>query len=398
MACEFIEEMYDWTRDEVLKYVGDNSSNDFINIIYTWKQLGLSNEWYEKECRSLMYNWLVINREINLVWTKSSDNSVFNEEQLNVISEAIRLAIGKKSIDIMKYHEDSQTLVKSTFFYNIYKELDPEKTYFIGVDVAGGLDKDYSTFVIADPDNDFKPIAVFKHNTINTKYFSLLLGELIKGFLKHSILFIENNNYGKAIIDNLIEVIPENIYFDYKISDKDKTSEKDPKKLSKNISYGINTNTSSREIMMDILKELVVDSPNVIAIQEIYDDIRGLVYNGKGKIEHEVGLHDDVLMAYLVLRYGIAHGNNIGHFLRNKKKSKVELKPYNKDDPVQNYGTNIDLSVLAEFVGSGMSIEDAIKAMKQQKAGLNADSPLIRDKSKPKQVNDSILNLLNGKK
>lgn len=394
-ACDFLEEMYDWTRVEVLKYVTDNSKNDFINIIYTWKQLGFSDEWYQKECRSLMYDWLIINREINLVWTKASDNSVFNEEQLNVINDALKISIGKKQLDIMKYNEDEGCLVKSTFFFNLYKDLDPEKTYFIGVDVAGGLDRDNSTFVISDPDIDYKPVAVFKNNSINTKYFTLLLQELIK-FLPNSILFIENNSYGKAIIDHLVDIIPNNLYFDYRINDKDKTSSKDPSKISKTISYGINTNTSTRDIMMDILKELVIDSPNVISIQELYDDIRGLVYNSKGKIEHERGLHDDCIMAYLVLRYAIAHGNNIGHFLRNRSIGTVAK--VNTIDPAKNHGVNIDIRILAELVANGLTFEQAMKEVTaQQNLITGVDSPLIRDKVKSKKINNSVMNNLLGR-
>lgn len=366
-ACVFIEEMYDWSREEVLAYIHDNSINDFLYIKYTWKQLGYSDDWYEKECRSLQFNWLTINREINLVWTKSTDNSVFNEEQLMTVSKLLKSESENLLIEVTRYDAVVEEVVKNTLKVECFDEMNPDKCYFIGVDVAGGLDQDNSTFVMTDPTDNYRPVAFFKNPKIDTTLYSRFLTKFIKEYFPKSILFIENNSYGRGLITNLLDTIPKNIYYDYSLTDKNKTA-RNPAAKTDNIRWGINTNETTRQLMMDILVELVNDTPQILAYPDLYDDLRGLIYNKRGKIEHEQGMHDDTLMAYLVLRYAVQYGNNITKFLREIREGKVnngitKLKNVvnnNIDDPAVAKGANINILDVATMVSNGMSVEEAI--------------------------------------
>lgn len=371
-SCTFIEDMYGWTRDEIKEYIKDNSSTDFLYIKYTWKQLGLTDEWYERECRALDNDWLIINREINLVWTKASDNSVFKEDVLNAIFQALRTPIGTFPVEFVKSITDGNSGKKvnklSKFFITLYEELCPNKTYFIGVDTAGGLDRDNSSFIITDPVRDCKPVGVFKNNTINTSYYSTLLLTLIKKHLPNSILFIENNSYGKGVIDNIIDFIPKNIYYQYNVQDKDKTKS-NPKLATNSITWGINTNPQTRDVMMDVLKETVNDTPELMCIEELYDDLKALVYDKNGRIDHEPNLHDDTLMAYIMVKYTMHYGNNISKFLRDIKDPEKGMQRLRQitnsqgnivDDPVYNKGTQVDLSEILNLVSAGMDPAEAL--------------------------------------
>lgn len=314
-ACKFSEQMYDWSKKEIISFIEANSSNDFVSIEFTWKELGLTQEWYNKECRALDNDMLLIRREIDLEWTKSSDNSVFKEDQLESIFQQLREPIGTLTLNVhLEDFDITAGSAREKYLVTLYEELNPDKMYLIGVDTAGGLNKDFSTFTITDPDT-LRPVGFFKNAKINTSYFSSLLLELITTHLPESILVIESNNYGKAVIDNLIRRIPKNIFYDYKIADKDKAGITN--KISKNIQYGIATTTSSRPLMLDLLNTIMNEETLCLVYPEIYDELKTLVYNKQGKIEHDSNAHDDTIFSYLFVRYAIAFSNNISKYLRD---------------------------------------------------------------------------------
>lgn len=378
-GCEFLEDMYDWTRERILNYITDNSSNDFLYIKYTWQQLGLTQAWYDKLCRELTNDWLIIRREVDLVWTKSSDNSVFDEKTLDAIFALIDQTPSNMIVETNKVIEATGEVRKAPYSFILHKPIDPSKVYFIGVDTAGGLDRDFSTIVITDPMDSYKPVATFKNNKINVEQFARLLIQLIKVVTPRGVLFIESNNYGKGVIDIIVDVIPKNIYYEYKIQDKDKTKV-NPSTVTRSISYGISTTGSSRPLMMDALKEIINDTPEQIVSQDIYENIKGLVYTKAEKIEHDDGMHDDVLFAYLMVQYAIRYGNNIAKFLRDIKNVKgsidslVNITSNDKNtqnlinDPAYNKGMDINFAELVRMVGSGENFE-IIKARLEKNAG-----------------------------
>lgn len=353
-ACEFTEELYDMTRDEAEQYITANSNNDFLYIKFTWQQLGLDDAWYSKECRALANDQLVIRREIDLAWTKASDNSVFSEEQLDVIFanlvdeplETVMLDVGYGEHD--RVHEK--------YPLKIYRELFPEKRYLIGVDTSGGTGNDCSAFTIVDP-ADMYPCAVFRNNKINISYYTDLLEWMIKEILPNSILVIERNSYGKSLVDNLVRKIPSNLFYDYQVKDKDKDKlyyKKD------NIIYGVNTTVQSRDAMIDLLVQIVDQNPEILGVKEIYEEVKTLVYNSKGKVEHEKGCHDDVVFSYLFVRYAVAYSNSISTFLRTKSSVESNVKVISSGSSSLRTIADVNATVSADPSVAMLSIQELI--------------------------------------
>lgn len=373
-AAKFYEGLYDLSREELLDYIKHNSENDFLYIEYSWRELGLSESWYQKQIRILNHDWIKINREVNCFWSKASDNGVFDEATLMSISNQLRVPINYQEFKIIKDNEKTGEFNALRYNFTVYTSLDPNKLYYVGVDVAGGFDRDNSAIIITN--SDFEVQATFKNSKINTYDLSLLLSHLVKEY-PHMCLFIENNSYGKAVIDHLLEIAPQNIYFHYKISDKDKTAP-NPKEITESITYGINTNTKSRELMFDMLIEMVNNDKGRFAYGDVYTDISTLIVNSKGKIEHEVGAHDDSLMAFMMILYAFEHTNNISPFIRSLK-PKVELTNihrnyttlaaanFNLNDPSVNLGEAFDLDTVKKLVDNGMSLEEAFEVVKNKR-------------------------------
>lgn len=374
-ACAFIEDMYDWSREKVLEYIRANSSNDFINIRYTWQQLGYDAEWYDKQCRDLFHDWITIKREIDLVWTKSSENSVFKEEELDCLYTYIDQNSSSMVLEVERVNEESGEVTTIPYSFVLHKPLVKDRVYFVGVDVAGGLGRDFSTIVITDPTDNYKTVATFKNNKINIKQFAMLQLALIRKLIPKSILFIESNNYGKGVIDILIDFIPKNLYFEYKVSDKDKTAV-NPSTVTDTITYGISTTSKSRDLMIDLARTIVLESPEQIVSNEIYSDIKGLIYTKSGKVEHDAGMHDDSLFGYLMVRYAVDYGNNIAKYLRDIKATKKQVTALSNItgskaaqnlaiDPAVNKGVDIDFNELLRLTAAGENIDDIKKRLER---------------------------------
>ena len=204
---------------------------------------------------------------------------------------------------------------RGSFMLKVYREMNLDKRYFIGVDTSGGVGKDSSAFTIVDP-IDLAPVATFKHNKINVNQYSTLLENLVTDILPNSILVIERNSMGKGVVDLLVRRIPDKVYYDVRVPDKHKDKQMHQ---TDNIVYGVDNTSTSREAMIDILTGIVNDEPHNLAIKEIYDEVRTLVYTTSGKVEHDRGCHDDVLFAYLFVRYVINFGRSIAKFLRGAR-------------------------------------------------------------------------------
>ncbi|MBT4939346.1 MAG: LysE family transporter, partial [Rhodospirillaceae bacterium] len=86
-AAPFMLDLLDWSLEDVHEYIETNSNNDFVTIKYSYKELGRSEAWFKKQCRSLQNRMDKIKREILLEWTKTTESSIFEEEDLMRLEE-----------------------------------------------------------------------------------------------------------------------------------------------------------------------------------------------------------------------------------------------------------------------------------------------------------------------
>jgi hypothetical protein len=375
-SCRFNEKFYDWDIEDIKLFIESNSTNDFIYIKFTWKELGLSDKWYEKQKRSLFNDSLKIKRELDLEWTRSSDNSVYTEDQLDVLFSMIRPFNYKEYLTVSKINEQEE-LIKRKYELDLYEPLIKDKKYLIGVDVSGGFGRDYSALVIVDPET-LLPIGIFKNNRINTSFFASLLEYLITNIIPNGILIIESNSYGKNIIDYLLRVKEDNVYYDYIVPDNDKA---DTFLLDSdmNISYGVATNTQTRPRMFAALQSIVDDTPHLIISEAIYNDIKTLSFTKTGKIEHSRTNHDDCLMAYLMVRYTMEYSRTIHKFLRNNKtisKNVNQLMSNDSRNPVLLSNSTKDI-IDNNISSNDLSLEDIVKMRDQ---GIDIFEYLKKDK------------------
>lgn len=323
-ACLFDENYYNCSYEELFQILQERSQNNFFYIEFTYQQLGKDEKWFKEQCRDLLDDTLRIKKELLLEWPRSSDTSVFSEDQLDMLYKNIREPVFK----IMMVNE-----VYPFYFYE--KDIDFNKSYILSGDVATGKENDASTLSLIDPIS-LMTIAEFRDNNISLPKFQDLIVEVMIKYFPNCILALENNSMGTAVLDWLVENKPyleHRIYYEIneRIGTKieyDKKEVSYKKKKTKRKVYGVNTNPASRKAMIDLLIDIVNENPELISTRFLYSDVRDLERNKKGKIEHCLGGHDDSLFGYLIGIYLLAYGKNLQRFTLKNSSGVINTKNY----------------------------------------------------------------------
>lgn len=297
-SIPFQEEMYNWKRKKLYDIIYNTpDKTGFVFIQFSHLQLGETDDWYLDRAKK-MNNPIRARREYLLEWINSNGNSPFDPDDIEVIGD---LAMQRKG---------TAEVVKINKYFNmyVYQEYHGRKPVLIGVDVSGGLGRDSTAVVVVHPET-LIPIAFFKSNMIPSDQLKKLLITVVTRMYPNCILTIENNSVGKPLIDHLRDTSAGRVlYKERKKKEIDMGVNSFTKKRRKEVlEYGHNTNPTSRMQMMEMLENLVHNSPSHVAFPELYDEIRYMELRN-GRIDHSASTHDDCTMAYLgvlwIVRYG----------------------------------------------------------------------------------------------
>ena len=329
-TCPWTERIYDWNEEQVDQYISSQGKecNRIFYIKYYYYQIGLTQEWLQ-EISAKIGDPLTVRREILLQRLHGSSLSPFDQEDIEYIVETEH-----KPID--------ELWLLDYFKFDIYQPLNKYTAYIIGVDCSTGTNGDNNAITILDP-YTVEPVAEFECSFIGETKFCKLLIELISKHLPKSVLCIERNSIGDAIIDFLLNSsIRSNLYFD-KARDlqeeKMKQNETIESMLQKQAKiktyYGVYTEGKSRETMMSILARHVNEYKEKFITHNIIRDLSRLKRTASGKVQAVGDDHDDSIMSYLIALYILYHGNNLISFgivkgMRNE--DILEKKPKSADE------------------------------------------------------------------
>lgn len=313
-TTKWSEHMYDMRYDsanddnnELLQYVKNNGGNGIVYIEYSYKQLGLTDEWLRNMYNKIQ-NPIVVKREILLQRIRGSSDSPFDQEDIEYLASMIQPVI-------------DEMYILEHFRFDIYKKLERLTPYLVSIDCSTGTNGDSNAITIINP-YTVRPDAEFKCPYIGETQFEKLIIELVQQHLPRACIIIERNSVGDGIIDHLLNSpIRSNLYFD---KNKDLVEE-NLADASNNVSmlkrqgeqkkyYGVYTNNQSREDMFAILFRRMAEFKDDFVTKNITDDIAHLVRFKSGKIAAAEGQHDDSIMSYLIGMYVWYHGNNLTAF------------------------------------------------------------------------------------
>lgn len=308
-SCVFDILMFDKNTQELMDLLKYNSRNDFFFLQFSYRELGLDEEWYSDQCRRVEHDKARIKREILLEWLNSTDKSIFNEENIDILMQY--------TLPIISSFE-----LLGKYLIKFIKSFDSNKPYILGIDVAFGLNLDATAIVIVDP-NSLEPIGYFHNNKIETPDLLLLIEELINNYFPNSCIAIEDSTATKSLLQDMRRnnTLKNKIIY-YYTDDNTRETEKSLRNTSieDNASihkkYGIPITRVTRPIMLDILQHEVFENPSCFRIKDLIKEIGVLERDRTGKIGAASGMHDDLIFAYLYARYALSNIPHINRFIK----------------------------------------------------------------------------------
>lgn len=393
-CATWTEQMYDLTPEKRTEYIKTNSKNDIVYIEYSYKQLGLTDDWFENISRKIG-NVQTVKREVLLQRLRGSNDSLFTRDEIEYILMNVRPVV-------------QELFIKDVFKFDIYEPLMRNIPYIVGVDCSTGTLNDYNAITIINP-YTVKPVAEFKCNFIGETAYENLLKELVIKYIPKAILCIERNSVGDGIIDHLMHSkIRANLYFDV---DKDLLThsisqamdqESMLKRKAKEKSFiGVWTGQKSRADMMTILLHRMAENKNDFVTKNITDDISRLIKKTSGKIEAMSGFHDDNVMSYLIGLYVYYHGNNLEFFGFRKGSQPIE----NQNEGMYKTIRDVDQDLLPKEVVQTFEKEEQFQkdndyaeilrkaiAVSQQESMRMSQSAIMQSDIKADDYNNDIYN------
>lgn len=310
-TTKWSEHMYDMRYDslnddknELLQYVKNNGGNGIVYIEYSYKQLGLTDEWLRNMYNKIQ-NPVVVKREILLQRIRGSSDSPFDQEDIEYMASMVQPII-------------DELYLCDHFRFDIYKKLERLTPYLVSIDCSTGTNGDSNAITVINP-YTVRPDAEFKCPYIGETQFEKLIIELVQQHLPRACIIIERNSVGDGIIDHLLNSpIRSNLYFDKNkdlveanLADQSNVVSMLKRQGDQKKFYGVYTDNKSREDMMAILFRRVAEFKDDFVTKNITDDIAHLVRFKSGKVAAQIGFHDDSIMSYLIGMYVWYHGNNL---------------------------------------------------------------------------------------
>ena len=159
----------------------ENNRNDYIPIEVHWSEVpGRDDEWKEQTIRN-------------------TSPEQFQQEFECEFLGSVNTLISPAKIKSASYIDP----IRSQGSVDQFEEAIKDHTYVVTVDVARGVDKDYSAFVVFDVTQmPFKVVALYKNNEVKPFVFPNIISEIAKRYNEAHIL-TEVNDIGQQIAEAL---------------------------------------------------------------------------------------------------------------------------------------------------------------------------------------------------
>jgi hypothetical protein len=205
---------------------------------------------------------------------------VFNPEQIVEIKANAPLPIRRMGIVGEVLADDPRGEL------SLYRELDTTETYYIGADVAMGVNGgDYSVAQILDSQK--RQAGVWRGH-IHPDYFATTLGAIGTYFNTGKIV-VERNNHGILTCTRLGKDMAYPNFYTETVYDKLDDKE--------TINLGFYTSSKTKPLIIDQLRASLRDNEMELADQTTLSELLTYVVTDSGAMEADDGCHDDTVMA-----------------------------------------------------------------------------------------------------
>lgn len=230
----------------------------------------------------------------------SYDVAFFKQEYPMTLDECFQKAKGSVFIRVL-YQPTDDWVSWDTDSYILKGHPDPLKSYVIGVDIAGGVEKDYSTMEVICLDTN-EQVAEYSSNRIAPDTFAYKVASWGKHF-GEAYIVPESNNHGVAMLAYLDDIYP--VYMIYKRPGAQTGEE------SKLMNLGFRTTPRSKPLIIGLLRQAVSESL-VIHSPILRNEMTTFIEHEDGTLGGAEGCHDDLVIALACANVGIPKASLYG--------------------------------------------------------------------------------------
>jgi hypothetical protein len=361
-ATQWNEAYYDFNREQLDQLMAANDRSTFVHVIYSYQQLGKTEEYFKQMCIDMEYDYPAIRREILLEWSKAATNNPFKPEDL----ETIESLCMKEPRSTLLFGDAGQYQVK------IWSPIENmQYPPIVGVDVAGGYQSDSTAITVIDSKTT-KVCATFNCNYISMPDTAGLLEQLVYNYMRNAVVNIERDGgWGGSVLQMLVK-IKKNLYYEIKerVLEEKVENGKSIRRPQKVKQFGTNTR-EVRDRLFEILFQRVQFHKDKFIAPILHQELQTLEYKKSGRIEHASDAHDDQLFSYMQALYVWYDGQSISNWGIYKTTLQTDQELDEATIELDHdYGVTLDLNMDSKVSDS---IEEQLKQIGSVKFMTMAD-------------------------
>ena len=256
----------------------EEGKSDYVPIDVHWSKVpGRDDEWKEQTIRNTSEDQFRVEFETEFIG--SVDTLISPSKLRNLV---FREPIYKK--DNLHVWETPQ----------------PGRVYFVSVDVARGVQQDYSVFTVLDvTDTPYKMVGRYRDNDISPMLFPNVINRIAKQYNDAWVL-VEVIDIGGQVAD----ILYYDLEYENMISSvvKGRAGQVISAGFGKDTSFGLKTTPQVKRIGCRTLKDLIEEDKLLIPDFDTIAELTGFVAKGKGYQAVE-GSHDDLVMSLVLFSW-----------------------------------------------------------------------------------------------
>lgn len=215
----------------------------------------------------------------------TSGRPVFNPDQIAEMLKNAPPPIAQMALEGEDFYAHPRGELKC------YLPHDPQGTYYIGVDVGGGVKRDWSVAQVFDERG--RQAAVWRGQIEPDAFATTLLH--LGNFFNEARIIVESNNHGILPCTRLAKDFAYPNFYTDEVYDKlsDKMTER----------LGFNTNVRTKPLIIDKLRATLRNREIEIYDRDTLEEMRSFIVTESGSMEAEDGTFDDCVMALALVNH-----------------------------------------------------------------------------------------------
>ena len=254
----------------------EEKRNDYIPIEVHWSEVpGRDEEWKEQTIRN-------------------TSAEQFQQEFECEFLGSVNTLISPAKIKTMAYHNPTT----SSGSVEVFKSPVKGRTYVVTVDVARGVDKDYSAFIVFDVTKmPYEIVAIYKNNEVKPFIFPSIIEKVAKGY-NHAHILTEVNDIGQQIAEALqFEIEYDNILM---TTQKGRAGQVLGAMFSgRGTSLGVRMTKQIKRIGCANIKTLMESDKVIVNSFKIIEEMSTFAKRGQS-YQAEDGANDDLMMCCVI--------------------------------------------------------------------------------------------------